>query len=143
MVKINPQLTQIVYSTLLGVTAAGSRTRVLSLTLDSTGDIFLAGDTPAGFTTTPGALQTASNPGVTSAFVAEISAAGNQLIFSTAYGGSDFVFDGPPDFFSAPIVYTTPDAIATLTTANFERLCLRHSLQRRNATRYTDVSDGN
>jgi TatD DNase family protein len=38
---------------------------------------------------------------------------------------------------------TTPDAIATITTANFERLCLRHSLQRGNATRYTDVSDGN
>jgi TatD DNase family protein len=34
---------------------------------------------------------------------------------------------------------TTPDAIAALTTANFERLCLRT----RNATRYTDVSDGN
>jgi TatD DNase family protein len=34
---------------------------------------------------------------------------------------------------------TTPDAIAALTTANFERLCLRT----RNTTRYTDVSDGN
>jgi len=34
---------------------------------------------------------------------------------------------------------TTADAIAALTTANFERLCLRT----RNTTRYTDVSDGN
>jgi TatD DNase family protein len=34
---------------------------------------------------------------------------------------------------------TTPDAIAALTAANFERLCLRTG----NATRYTDVSDGN
>ncbi len=39
----------------------------------------------------------------------------------------------------AEVRATTPDAIATLTTANFERLCLRP----RNATRYTDVSDGN
>jgi TatD DNase family protein len=36
-----------------------------------------------------------------------------------------------------------PGAIAALTTENFERLCLRRSLQRRNTTRYTDVSDGN
>jgi len=34
---------------------------------------------------------------------------------------------------------TTPEAIAALTTANFERLCLRPP----NATRYTEVSDGN
>jgi TatD DNase family protein len=34
---------------------------------------------------------------------------------------------------------TTAEAIAALTTTNFERLCLRA----RNTTRYTDVSDGN
>jgi TatD DNase family protein len=34
---------------------------------------------------------------------------------------------------------TTPEAVAALTTANFERLCLRPT----NATRYTEVSDGN
>jgi TatD DNase family protein len=33
---------------------------------------------------------------------------------------------------------TTPDRIAAITTANFERLCLRS----RNVTRYTEVSDG-
>jgi TatD DNase family protein len=34
---------------------------------------------------------------------------------------------------------TTPEDVAQVTTANFERLCLRP----RNATRYTEVSDGN
>jgi hypothetical protein len=34
---------------------------------------------------------------------------------------------------------TTPEDIAAITTANFEKLCLRPS----NATRYTGVSDGN
>ncbi len=115
--KVNPQLTQIVYSTLFGAAGNGG-TQVAALTLDAKGNIYLAGTTPAGFITTPGALQTASNPGVTTAFVAEISAAGNQLIFSTAYGGSNFVFNGPPDFFSAPVAYTSPSAIALDASGN-------------------------
>ncbi len=43
----------------------------------------------------------------------------------------------------AEIRETTPQGIAELTTANFERLCLNRPLQSTNPTRYTGVSNGN
>lgn len=43
----------------------------------------------------------------------------------------------------ADVRETTPEHIAAVTTANFERLCSRHSLQPPNPTRYTEISNGN
>ena len=43
----------------------------------------------------------------------------------------------------AEVRETTPERIAELTTANFERLCLQPRMQPPNPTRYTDNSNGN
>lgn len=61
VVKVDGQLTKILYSTRLGVSANTGGTRALAVTLDSSGNIFVAGDTAPGFTTTPGALQNNSS----------------------------------------------------------------------------------
>jgi uncharacterized protein (TIGR03437 family) len=117
--KVDGQLTKILYSTRLGVSANTGGTRALAVTLDSSGNIFVAGDTGPGFTTTPGALQTIPvlNPPSTSGFVAEIAAAGDRLIFSTVYAGSNFIIT-TPDLFSAPTAYTSPTAIALDSSEN-------------------------
>ena len=91
--KIAAQLQDILFSTLLGGAAGGSATAVA---LDSTGNIYVTGATGEGFTTTPGVLQPSApapplDGGVSSGFIAEISAAGNSLIFSTYFAGSGFV----------------------------------------------------
>ena len=119
VVKVNAQLTKLLYSTLLGVSANTGGTRALAVALDSSGNIFVAGDTAPGFTTTPGALQTipVSTPPPTSGFVAEIAAAGDRLIFSTVYAGSNFILT-TPDLFSAPTAYTSPTAIALDSSEN-------------------------
>jgi TatD DNase family protein len=43
----------------------------------------------------------------------------------------------------AEVRETTPETIAALTTANFERLCPLRPLQPTNQTRYTEISNGN
>jgi len=43
----------------------------------------------------------------------------------------------------AEVRESTPERIAELTTANFERLCVRGPLQPPNPTRYTEISNGN
>lgn len=116
--KVNSQLTQLLYSTRLGV--AG--TTIAAVTLDTSGDMFVTGNTQAGFTVTPGALQSvaASNSG----FVAELSAAGDSLIFSTFYAGSrsvctmDCVTLPGPTPTPAASVFTTPAAIALDASGN-------------------------
>lgn len=120
VVKVDGQLTKILYSTRLGVSANTGGTRALAVTLDSSGNIFVAGDTPPGFATTPGALQAIPvlNPPSTSGFFAEIAAAGDRLIFSTVYAGNSFVPPPTPDFFSGPVAYTSPTAIALDSSGN-------------------------
>lgn len=51
------------------------------------GDVFVSGDTDGGFPTTSGAFDT-SYGGSTDVFVARLSSAGNQLVYSTYLGGS-------------------------------------------------------
>ncbi len=88
VVKINAQLTQILFSTRLGGSSGGSGggTTGSAVATDAAGNIYVTGNTLAtDFPTTPGAFQ---NTGGAYAFVTEIAAAGNGLIFSTYYGGN-------------------------------------------------------
>jgi uncharacterized protein (TIGR03437 family) len=87
--------------------------------LDSEDNIYVTGVTGSGFSTTAGALQTAapSTPElatVSNGFVAEISASGASLVFSTYFSGNSFVCglcSGP----HGPLeqnIFTTPSGIA-------------------------------
>ena len=120
--KINAQLQNILFSTLLGGTAGISATAVA---LDPAGNVYVTGTARAGFMTTAGALQPAApapplDGTVTSGFVSEISASGSSLIFSTYFGGSGFTCGGNPlsspclsyPGFVGPEIVTAPTAIA-------------------------------
>ncbi len=95
VVKLDPQLTQILYSTVLGaqkIFPADSNTYVNAMALDPAGNIYVTGVTASEvFPTTPGAFQ-AAGPDENEftqpmfAFVSEISADGSKLLYSTYYG---------------------------------------------------------
>jgi uncharacterized protein (TIGR03437 family) len=97
--KVNPQLTQIVFSTVLGpqTSLSPGQTFINAVALDPAGNIYVTGVTgSSNFPTTPGAYQTtgpplnATNPLLqwAYAFVSEISADGSKLLYSTFYGSS-------------------------------------------------------
>jgi uncharacterized protein (TIGR03437 family) len=90
VVKLDSQLTKILFSTLLGGSQGSSSAN--AVVLDTAGNIYLAGGTGSSdFPTTPGAFQTTgpaeTNSGFpTFAFVTEISPNGSSIIFSTFFG---------------------------------------------------------
>ncbi len=84
--KLNAAGSQLVFSTYLGGSADD---RGLGLTLNAGGNVFITGSTQSpNFPTTSGAYQTTPG-GNTDAFVAQVNAAGSQLVYSTYLGGSD------------------------------------------------------
>jgi len=97
IVKLNPQLTQILYSTFIGpqqIIPADSATYINAMALDAVGNIYVTGVTASEvFPTTPGAFQT-GGPDENEftypmfAFVSEISADGSKLLYSTYYGSN-------------------------------------------------------
>jgi uncharacterized protein (TIGR03437 family) len=97
VVKLDSQLTKILFSTLLGgsqVSTPADESNVNAVAIDTAGNIYVAGSTgSADFPTTPGAFQTTgptpTNSGFpTFAFVTEISPDGASILYST-YFGSD------------------------------------------------------
>jgi hypothetical protein len=88
--KLNPSGTGLVYSTFLGGTG---QDEPMSLALDSTGDVFLAGAAfSANFPTTTGVIQTTNkSAGVDgwNEFVTKLNPAGGSLAYSTYLGGSN------------------------------------------------------
>lgn len=84
--KLNPEASALIYSTYIGGTATDGAT---AIAIDSSGHAYVTGATSStDFPTTSGALQTAYGGGTSDAFIAELNAAGSQLLYSTYLGGS-------------------------------------------------------
>jgi hypothetical protein len=82
----------IVYATYLG---SPGQDQIQSATVDARGHLYISGFAASGFPTTPGAYDTTFNGAADccdgslgDAFVAEISADGSRLLYSTFIGGS-------------------------------------------------------
>lgn len=83
VVKLDSQLRTILFSTFLNTHSAAN-----AVALDSSGNIYVGGATTAtDFPVTPGAYQTRPPSNDTYAFLAEISAKGDKLLYSTYFGG--------------------------------------------------------
>src|SRR5215212_3695851 len=117
--KLNAAGTALVYSTLLG----GSNTDAANgIAVNPAGNAYVVGvSNSLNFPTTPGAFQRVKAVGL-DAFVTELSAAGDALVYSTHLGGdgNDFGFDIALDMAGNASVVgstessdfpTTPDAI--------------------------------
>jgi uncharacterized protein (TIGR03437 family) len=85
VVKIDSQLQTVLFSKLLGAQSYAN-----AVTVDASGNIFIAGSASSMFPITPGAYHTQA----TGAFVMELSADGSKLLFSTQFGGSKFGCSG-------------------------------------------------
>ncbi|HKX29757.1 MAG TPA: SBBP repeat-containing protein [Blastocatellia bacterium] len=83
--KINNSGTELLFSTYLG---GSENDRGYAVTLDSAGDLFVAGSTASSNFKTQSPLQ-AANRGNTDAFVAKIRGNGSALLFSTYLGGRE------------------------------------------------------
>ena len=87
--KLNPQATEMVYSTYLG----GSRgDRAAAIALDSSNNAYVSGATASDNFPTLNAVQRMNRGGIDpykgfDAFVTKLSAAGNSLVYSTYLGG--------------------------------------------------------
>ena len=120
--KLDSQLRRIVYSTRMSSPAGanGVLYGVRAIAFDSAANLYLTGDAGPGLPVTAGAFQ--SQPPTLSSFaiaghgfVAEISAAGDRLIFSTYYTGGAArcgAFCGGPAPVGPVFIQTTPTAIA-------------------------------
>jgi hypothetical protein len=83
--KLNPQGNGLIFSTYLGGTDDDGLT---SLAIDSSGNVYLRGNTfSVNFPTSPGAFQT-SNGGGSDAWVAVLDSSGSKLNYSSYLGGS-------------------------------------------------------
>ncbi len=84
--KFSPDAKKLIYSTYLG--GSGSDT-ASAIALDPSGDAYVAGQTTSpDFPTPPHALQPALPASGTSAFVAKLNKAGNELVYATYLGQS-------------------------------------------------------
>lgn len=100
--KLNPQGTQVLYSTYLGGSNVYLNQKGNAVTVDSAGNAYVAGETFAtNFPTTPNAVQTSkasamnylscqpyTPQGTMEAFVAKLNPSGTALLYSTYLGGS-------------------------------------------------------
>ncbi len=99
IVKLDSQLTKILFSTVLGGSQAASgsiENNANAVALDSAGNIYVTGSTgSANFPTTPGAFQTTGPTpyfdmgSPVFAFVTEVSPDGSSILYSTFFGSND------------------------------------------------------
>ena len=93
--KLNPQGTALLYSTYLGGQSAGAGLQDTLVAVDPAGDVYAFGIAPANgynFPTAGTPYQSQPNKGGTgSPFVLKLNPAGNQLIFSTFFGGQAYI----------------------------------------------------
>lgn len=84
LIKLNPNLTNMIWGTYLGGTADDA---AYSIKMDTDETIYVAGGTNSNnFPTTPGAYDTSFNGGTSDAWLAKISSDGSTLIGSTYLG---------------------------------------------------------
>jgi hypothetical protein len=86
--KLDPTGRHIVYATYLG---SPGEDQIQAAAVDARGHLYISGFAANGFPTTPGAYDTTFNGAVGccgDAFVAELSADGSRLIYSTFIGGT-------------------------------------------------------
>ncbi|MFB3897893.1 MAG: SBBP repeat-containing protein, partial [bacterium] len=84
--KVNPDGTDLVYSTLLG---GNIRDFGYGITIDNTGNAYVTGFTQSpDFPTTAGAVDQTFNGGYYDAFMTEVNSTGTKLVYSTFLGGS-------------------------------------------------------
>ncbi|MBI3639254.1 MAG: SBBP repeat-containing protein [Thaumarchaeota archaeon] len=119
--ELNSGLTSLTGSTLIG---GGNTDQINAITLDGSGNVFVAGSTNStNYPTTVGAYQT-SNGGEFDAFVSELNSGLTTLTSSTFIGGSDddganaIILDGSGNVFvtgisESPDYPTTPGAYQT------------------------------
>ncbi|MHB8626165.1 MAG: SBBP repeat-containing protein [Aggregatilineales bacterium] len=89
--KLNATGTALIYSTYLG---GSGNDKGRSLALDANGNVYVTGQTDGGFPIIPGAAQATFGGGICpgnvpcyDAFVTELNATGNTLLYSTYLGG--------------------------------------------------------
>jgi hypothetical protein len=88
--KVNPSGTALVYSTYLGGSAFGG-TRPRALTIDGSGNAYLAGQTQStNYPTTFGSFRKDYCGGFSDAFVTKLSPDGSALVYSTYLCGPNF-----------------------------------------------------
>jgi gliding motility-associated-like protein len=88
VVKMNDNLTNIIWSTFLGDTLADA---IYSLDFDNNGNLYVAGGTESKhFPVTTGALQTVQPGGRADGFIAHLSSNGSTLLQSTYYGSPEY-----------------------------------------------------
>jgi len=85
MMKLDPSGTQIVYSTYLG---GAGEDRAFRIAVDSTGSVYVTGDTDSNNFPLANAVQR-SRGGGADAFVAKLNPTGDRLVYSTYLGGND------------------------------------------------------
>jgi hypothetical protein len=84
--KLNSTGTALVYSTFLGGNGVDSG---MGIAVNTAGNAYVTGSTSSSnFPVTPGAFQTVKGGDGNDAFVTELSAAGNALVYSTFVGGA-------------------------------------------------------
>ncbi len=84
--KLNTVGSSLVYSTYLG---GSDYDQGAGIAVDSTGNVYLTGDTGSGDFPTKNALQKKDlHPGTGTGFISKLNAGGSALVFSTFLGGS-------------------------------------------------------
>ncbi|HTQ87481.1 MAG TPA: choice-of-anchor D domain-containing protein, partial [Candidatus Solibacter sp.] len=121
------------YSTYLGGSADDFG---LGIAVDANGDAFISGSTQSGFDfgfPLANALQSNTNatPGFSTSFVSVLDPSGQNLLFSTYYGGTTDYFGGTPNDFGNAIaldssgrIYLAGRTTSLATPDNSQGLCL-------------------
>jgi hypothetical protein len=122
---IDPVLT---YSTFLGGSAGDA---AMGVAVDGEGNIYLAGETASLDFPHPNAAQPGSGGGSLDAFVAKLNATGDQLVYATYLGGSNYEYAKDVAVDAAGNAYAT----GSTTSRNFPTL---HAVQ----STLRGVSDG-
>src|SRR3990167_8938045 len=111
--KLDSGLSSLLASTYLG---GSSNDEVYSLTLDTSGDVYVTGDTwSTDFPTTSGVYDTSFNGGVTDVFISKLDSGLSSLLASTYLGGSS---DSSYDYGYSLTLDTSGDVYVTGETSS-------------------------